>query len=389
MTRAAHTPEPAGPPLRAFLLTRSLGLGGAQRQIVQLLGCLNPESVSATLGVFYDEGELAAEAKALPSVSYLDLRKRGRHDLLGFAWRLARLLRRERFQVLYSFLTDANLLGLAAGRLAGVPVVWGVRDARAGAGRLPGLTPTQVATLSLHRRLAPLADLVIANSRAGVAGFPAGARCLVIPNGIDTARFRPDPEARARMRQALGLAAADVLVGLVGRDDPVKDIDGFLTACRLLSRRHPQARFLLAGQGLGPGGRAAAEAKRLGLAGKTLLLGPVPAPEEVYNALDLAASSSWSEGFPNTVAEALACGVPCVATRAGDTKLLVGQAGRLVTPGRPEEMAAALEGLLEAGAAERARLGGLGRARMVSEFSPQAMARRTEQALRSVTAGRL
>jgi glycosyltransferase involved in cell wall biosynthesis len=86
-------------------------------------------------------------------------------------------------------------------------------------------------------------------------------------------------------------------------------------------------------------------------------------------ALDLLASPSLGEGFPNVVAEAMACGVPCVVSDAGDSAALVGATGRIVPPGDPDALAAACQELITAGAARRQKMGAAARRRVAERYS--------------------
>jgi glycosyltransferase involved in cell wall biosynthesis len=105
----------------------------------------------------------------------------------------------------------------------------------------------------------------------------------------------------------------------------------------------------------------------------------------VYSAFDVACSSSaWGEGFSNVLGEAMACGVPCVATGVGDSALIVGDTGRVIPPGRPEELAAACAELLSQPAAQRKQLGAAARDRVVREFSLRQMVEETEALLREL-----
>ena len=98
--------------------------------------------------------------------------------------------------------------------------------------------------------------------------------------------------------------------------------------------------------------------------------------------LDIACSSSWSEGFPNSIGEAMACGVPCVVTCVGDSDYLVGDTGLAVPARNPQALAQAICQLIEAGPAARRQLGAAARRRIESEFSLPAIARRYEELYR-------
>jgi len=107
---------------------------------------------------------------------------------------------------------------------------------------------------------------------------------------------------------------------------------------------------------------------------------------EVHNALDVATSSSSSEGFSNTIGEAMACGIPCVVTGTGDSATLVGDTGVVVPLKDPAQMCAAWMRLLDMPAQDRAALGRCARERIMSEYSIQQLVCRSEAALTGLIA---
>ena len=174
-----------------------------------------------------------------------------RWDVLRFLWRFLRTVRRFRPDVLYTVLQVSNLVALA-GRFAepNLKVVWGVSAA------FLDLTPYDFVTRMsywLEARFARFADLVISNSSAGAQdavqrGFPK-ALMRVVPNGVDTDRYCPDPVARGRIRVEWGIADGDRLVGLIGRLDPQKDIPSFLKAAANIASTNDNVRFVIVGSG--------------------------------------------------------------------------------------------------------------------------------------------
>jgi len=120
----------------------------------------------------------------------------------------------------------------------------------------------------------------------------------------------------------------------------------------------------------------------LGLTNQLIWAGARDNMPAVYSALDIASSSSsYGEGFSNAIAEAMACGVPCVVTDVGDSALIVGDTGGVVAPGDHNALAAAIQHLVDLPAKERCALGEACRARVVSEFGIDRLIQRTEQAL--------
>ena len=106
--------------IHLFFLIRSLNIGGAERQLVELIKGLDKNTFEITIGLFYDEGTLREELVVLEGVKLIPLFKSGRWDLIRFCTRLIAVLHRLKPHILYSFLPDANLVGLISGRIVRV-----------------------------------------------------------------------------------------------------------------------------------------------------------------------------------------------------------------------------------------------------------------------------
>jgi glycosyltransferase involved in cell wall biosynthesis len=336
-------------------------------------------------GVFQAELEEAG-------VPLIDLHKRGRWDVAGFTWRLLRTLRASHAEIVHGYMTLGNMLALLApATRPRTRVVWGVRSTIIDRTERDWLSRLN---FRVSCRAARLADRIIANSEAGAAhhaslGYPH-ARMEVIPNGIDTERFRFDAGGRRRMRGNWRIDDGCTLVGLVGRIDPMKDHATFLRAAALLAARDKRMRFVCIGGGDSRFAQdVRALATRLGLDPRLVWAGPRNDMAAVYSALDIAVSSSCGEGFSNVIAEAMACGRPCVVTDVGDSARIVADCGKVVEPGDPQALAAAIERTateLEApGAADR--IHAAVRARIEASYSLDALLRHSEQALRALRDG--
>ena len=217
-------------------------------------------------------------------------------------------------------------------------------------------------------------DVIIFNSlRARDSHLRLGYRARdmrVIPNGFDLERFRPSEDARAKLRESLRLAPETGLIGMIARFTPrEKDHGTFLEAAARLVRARSGAHFLLCGPGMSAdNGALVSEIEARGLSGWVHLLGERRDMPDVTAGLDVAALVSHVEGFPNVIGEAMACGVPVVATDVGDCRDIVGEAGIIVPPRDPDALAGAWRKLLEAGREGRERVGRLGRERVAALY---------------------
>jgi len=367
-------------PMKIVFVARRLGYGGAERQLALLARGLRGRGVDASVAVFYPGGPLEDELRAA-GVPIHGLGKRHRWDLLG-TWReIDRLVRRERPEVLHGYLHVPNLM-LAMRRLrdASTRVVWGVRASGLDLARYDW---TVRAIVRACRLLSRVPDLIIVNSRSGRThwagqGFPP-ARMTVIPNGIDTARFAiATPEARAAARAALGLPERATVLGAVGRLDPMKDHETLLQAFATAAAADPGLWLACVGDGT-PERRAAlrARADALGVGARVAWSDGRGDVERLYAAFDvLVSSSAYGEGFSNVLGEAMACGVPCVATDVGDAREILGELGWIVAPRDPGALAAALaEAARTRPAPQRLR------ARIVETYGVDALVARTLDAL--------
>lgn len=367
--------------MKIILLAPSLESGGAERQLVVLANALAHRGHDVAVALFRVQGVLLEELE--PTVSVLDLKKQGRTDLFGVLFRLRNVVKREDPDVLYSFLGVPNLATLIV-KLLGprIPVVWSIRASDMDLGQYDWLSR---ACSTLEAWLSRFADCIVANSKAGqqhslMQGFHAKAMSVVF-NGIDTGRFKPDDPSGISLRQQLCPKQERILVGIVARLDPMKDHRTFLQSARQAISGNPNLCFVCVGDG-----PLATELKQmaenLGLSEAVVWAGAHRDMPAIYNALDiLCLSSSFGEGFPNVLGEAMSCGVPCITTDVGDAAHIVGDTGLVVPKKNPEAMAKAM---LEM--AERVRRDDASgtRTRIEKYFYLERMVIETERILREV-----
>jgi glycosyltransferase involved in cell wall biosynthesis len=354
----------------AFLL-QDLNFGGTQRQALELARRLDPERFRVEVWLLTGGDDLLPLARdwgIAPVFLY-------RQDQVGPA-ALAHLWRRLKnapVDILLPFTVVPNIWGRVWGRLARVPLIVG--NCRGGG-----------APRRQHESwLWPLAHHLLCNSWAlravltGDHGVP-GSRITVIPNGVDTAYFRPPP-ARER-------AGFPVLLS-VARLVPDKDPATLVQAFALAAPEHPRAELWLVGEGplKEPLHRLAQD---FGVADRVRFLAGRADLRPLFNRASLLALSSRTEALPNVVLEAMAAGLPVAATRVGGVPELVtpGVSGWLAPPGDAPALAAAISQLLGSPGTRRA-FGVAARRRVEQDFSLTAMARRYEEVLEGLFQGRV
>jgi glycosyltransferase involved in cell wall biosynthesis len=371
--------------MNVTLLAWSRESGGAERQLVNLAGGLCRSGHNVQVIVFFPNPHVEAALREA-GTPYRVLGVRGRWDAGRYVVRLLEQMTRRRQDVVYAHLQVPNLLTVPLKLLdRTTSVVWGIRTSDL------DIAPNPLAALAtwLEVRLSRVASLVVANSFRGredaiALGFHRDA-VLVIQNGIDTETFRPDPIGGAKIRAEWGIAADERVIGIVGRFETKKDHQTFLQAAAIAGAKRADLRFVCIGSGP-PAARARleAESRSLGLADRVVWAGFCRDMPAVYGALDVATlCSAFGEGFPNAVAEAMACGLPCVATNVGDSARILGDLGLLVPPRSPHALAGGwLEALDETDPEASSRR----RRRIEENFSLGRMVDRTEKVLTALLA---
>lgn len=362
-------------PLAATIVhvVTSLELGGAQRMLARLIAAPLSEPGRTHVVSLLDAGPLAAPIRAAgATVHGLNLGRRAAP--LGLP-ALARLLRRLRPDLVQGWMYHGNLAASLAMplALAGTrrrpPILWNIRGALDAPTAEPRLTRW---VIGAGARLSGWPVAIVYNAETAVQQHAAlgyaTTRARVIGNGFDLAALAPDPAAGPALRRRLGLADARPVIGIAAELRPMKDHANLLAAVARLVASGRELTLVLLGSGTEPANATLGQAIAAhGLARDVVRLGPLADPAPVIKGLDLAVlSSAWGEGFPNFIGEAMAVGVPCVATDSGDCRAIIGDTGRVVPPRDPVALAAALDALLELGTDGRAALGRRARARIAA-----------------------
>jgi glycosyltransferase involved in cell wall biosynthesis len=284
--------------------------------------------------------------------------------------RLVRLIRRHRVRLVHSHGKGAGFHGRLAARLAGVPAVHTLHGLHYE--RYP--RPVGAAYLALERRLSACTHVVVNVSRAqeaeGLAlGLFTPGQSRVIRNGVDVAGLGARALDRWDARVTLGLDQSAPVVGTAARFDEVKRLDLLLRAAAAA----PAPGFDLVLIGDGPEApRLRRLAQDLGLGRRVTFAGEIPGAAALFAAFDVFAVSSRKEGLPLAVLEAMALGLPVVASDIPAHREVLGEASGGLTEGTAEAFAARLSAMLS-DAEVRGRLGAENRTRARSEFDAHGM----------------
>jgi glycosyltransferase involved in cell wall biosynthesis len=361
--------------MRILILTRSLALGGAERQIALLARSMTELGHEVGIATMYPGGALEGEIVAT-GIKVFPLDKSGRWDVMGSFVAIHKVVRAFRPDIFQTFLTVPNIIGsLLRPRFGPARLVWGIRNSDVDLSHYDAMSRF---CARLEAFVSPSCDLAIANSTAGVqAHLDRGLRPKrfeVVENGIDTERFQRRPDQRARLRALWNIPETEKLCLTVGRIDPMKDHETLLR-----SIQYWPANSSLAIIGSGPPQttyKLRSDIDQLGLGARIRLFETMNDIENAYSAADaFVFSSSFGEGFPNVVAEAMSCGLRIVTTDVGDTKKIVGECGRIVPTRDPEALGRAINDVLVSDRKYRSDA----RSRIVSNYGVARMVERTLQ----------
>ncbi|MGH9752747.1 MAG: glycosyltransferase [Blastocatellia bacterium] len=324
-------------------MLNNLEIGGTERQAVELINRLDEKRFEAQLSVLGLHGPLCQQvATRFADVPEFPLTGFFNANAIKQILRLRKMMIEQRIAILHAHDFYSGALGVTAARLCGVKVIAAHRHLRLSDRRIHDW-----GTRYIHK----LADRVLVNAE-GVRdhilnmGSAAPRKIVVIRNGLDTSI---DPRAlrerrRAELLAELGFGADARIVGSVASLKTVKGHRYLLEAAAKVMKADARVHLILVGEG-NLGNEITAQAAHLGIGAKTRLLGRREDAAHLVAAFDVAVLASLSEGLPNTVMEAMAAGVPMVATAVGGVLELIedGKTGFLVPPAKPEAMAERIE----------------------------------------------
>jgi|SRR5579871_724911 len=361
-------------PIPVLLMTRSLGLGGSERQLTEIAKALNRASFAPHVGCFHAEGFRAEELRAcgvpvveFPVSSFLSL------SALTGARVVGRYLREHGIQLVHTFDVPLNLFGVPVTRWYRVPRV--ISSQRAHRDLTPGLRR------HLLRITDRLVDAVVVNSEAVRRDLIETDRVPpalihLCYNGLDAAAF-PPPSGRP---------VEPVVIGVICALRPEKGLETLLAAFAQLNKPSA-AQLLIVGSGPALPGLQALAAK-LGLQGRCVFEPATKQVAERLRAIHIFVLPSLSEAFSNSLMEAMACGCCVVASRVGGNPELVieGESGLLFRPGDSADLARCLEQLLR-DTVLRDRLAAAAIARIQQHFTLARAAERMGEIYRVVLGG--
>lgn len=354
---------------RVLHVVECLDVGGTETQMVQVAQRLDPRIYHVKVATLRAGGPLTAQLHAA-GIQTLEFPKRltfvsfqAIYQLLRLAW----YIHRKKIEVVHAHHLGANLMAVPAAWLARAPVIL---SSLRNLGHLPWYTPFRRRVMRLIYRLS---TGVIANSEAVkrilVTEFrvPPG-RVHVLYNGVDYARFSQSRRDRRKLHPSLG-PEAKLIVNVANMHSAIKGHADLIEAARTVCASVPQAKFVLVGDGE-QRPRLQEQVRKAGLGEFFLFLGQRKDIPEVFSCCDLFVLASHAEGLPNALLEAMAAGLPVVATGVGGVPEIIedGISGLLVPPGNQTALAEAVLRALQ-DSRLRARLARAGQERVRKHFS--------------------
>lgn len=355
--------------IKVLHVITGLGNGGAERSLFNLVTSRQSGirhsvislSGMGSYGLLIKDAGIPIEAVGIRSFS----------TAVGAISRLRALVRQVVPDVLQGWMYHGNLATSLA-RQPGIPVAWNIRQS------LPDIHEEKFGTRAAIKAGCVFSKRVnrtvynsfVAKEHHEALGY-VSENSVVIPNGFDTQRWRPNAFARNKIRAELELPPKAPVLGFVGRNHPVKDLPTLLISLKTLMAENPSLYVVIAGEGTGPESPALAchyavlPMERLRCIGIRF---DVP---DLMACFDIFCICSRAEAFPNVLGEAMATGLPCVSTDVGDCREILGNTGLLVPASNPLRLNEALNSLLAMHDLDRITLGKAARVRIENRFSIQ------------------
>lgn len=381
------------PPTKLFQLVTRMDTGGVPEHVVALLSGLSQKNYQITLVCREVSERYRAKLESLGvRIVLLDLRRliSPIADIRA-AWKLYRLLRQERCDVLHMHMSKAALLGGVVGWLARVPVRVNTAH-NLGCIALPQRALRALFWMYDKFLFTSMHAVITVSTRIREAiiqlkVLPA-EKAHAIPNGIDVLPFAQGVTARSDTRSALALKDGEVAIGTVARLVWFKGLDALIESMPEVLRAHPQTRFFIVGDGPLKA-QLIERAVQLGVAERLVFLGERNDIPSLLAAFDIFVLPSVSEGMPITILEAMAAGKPIVATDVGGVgEMIIDQSTGLLVPARKPSILARALSLLSVDPAKRKQMGEAASQHLLHNFSQESMVSATDRLYQNHLKGR-
>ncbi len=366
-----------------FIIT-GLKRGGAELMLLRLIEGLD-KSFSPFLITLRKGGDLLEEFRSL-GIPIIELGLNPKLPSIFKLYRLTKILRQINPEVIQTWMYHADLLGGLAARYVGIKkVIWGIRNSFTEPNKLSFTTRV---VIKLNALLSPYipSQIVYCSEKSLTPHFRIGypsSKFIVIPNGFQSDKFQKDIGVRKVLRNELSISNDDKVVGMVARFDPQKNHLGLLEAASHVLEKMHNVKFVLVGKGVNNNTLLMDYLTKLKLKKNSVLL--LEARTDIFkflNIFDVLVSASHSESFPNTIGEAMSCGIPCVSTNAGDSRSIIGDTGIVVDTGDMQALSRGILEILSLSSDEYETLSKKARSKIISNYAIATIVSRYEDLYR-------
>ncbi len=355
--------------IRIAHVINNLQTGGAETTLLRLMEHIDRSRFEPFVLAMIGEGTIGPRIREL-DVPVVALGAARRRLSVRTFLEIRRHLKEFQPDVIQSWMYHSNLAAyLARGAVPNRPALaWNIRHSLHDLSHEPWMT-RQVIKAGAKR--SAKVEAIIANSAVSMRQHEAigyrSSRNEVIPNGFDLETLKPFPNASTKLREELDIADSAFIIGCAARFHPMKDQQMLVKATAELVEKGRDIHCVLIGRGCETGGDA--ESLRPLLGERLHLLGERRPLADTVSGLDcLAVASAWGEGFPNVLAEAMACEVPCVTTDVGDAAAIVADPERVLSPKDQSAMVEVVDRMLQLDKQQRQKIGQAGRARILENY---------------------
>lgn len=351
-------------------ISTSLETGGAEVQLVRLLEKFDRNKVELILISLHDETYLAEKVRNELKIPVHSLQLKKNPFNLRKAYEI---LKEFNPDVIHGTMYEGGVVGTLFKKFLPKkpPVIWTVHEGLEHYKTEPLRKQLQLRLWSLiSNRPECMMYVSHLNCEQHLDWGFKNRKAMVVTNGVDTKRFQPNLKARKKIRAELGIPENSFVIGITARFHPVKNHAGFLKAAAILNRTHPDVHYVMVGTNIDENNEVL---KRIivesNMQNTVHMLGNREDIPDIVNAYDVAALTSFGEAFPLTLGEAMASGVPCVATDVGDNRFIIEDTGRIVPPNDDHSLAQAWQELVEMDKAEFKKLGEAALQRTLNNFT--------------------
>lgn len=350
-------------------IINGLDLGGAETALYRLLLSMQGSNYEYSVIVLGEAGHYSPNIEALGiPIHYLGVKKK---PFIKAFYCLIVLIRQIQPDIVQTWLYHSDLIGGLSAKLCGIKkIIWGIRCEGIG---LKKTTKRIQQLCALMSWIVP--DFIIANSqRAADNHRQAGynyKKIHVIPNGFDSAIFSQNRDTtflQNIINKSLPLDA--LFIGTLARFHNDKDYPNLVQAIDMICKLHHNIYFVLCGPGCNDeNSEFVALLNTLEHREHVILIDGIDDSVAYLNALDIFVLTSKTEAFPNSLAEAMLCELPCIATDVGEVREIMGNTGLLIPSQDPQALAAACSVMIKKSKKERQQLGHLAREKIEEKYS--------------------